>query len=70
MVELKLIISYIDNKKYNQTNHFFTKLHEECCGKSFYSSERKDNQLLSEDFQAKIMNMLKVFSQQNKNKDN
>ena len=29
MVELKLIISFIDNKKY--------KLHEECCGESFYS---------------------------------
>ena len=30
-VELKLIISCIDNNKYNQTNHFFTKLHRECC---------------------------------------
>ena len=37
MVELKLIISFIDNKKYNQTNIFFSKLHEECCGESFYS---------------------------------
>ena len=50
MVELKLIISYIDNKKYNQTNHFFSKLHEECCGESFCSYEGKDNQSLSESF--------------------
>ena len=58
MVELKLIISFIDNKKYNHTNLFFSKLHEECCGESFYSYEIKDNQSLSEDFQNNIMNMV------------
>ena len=50
MVELKLIISYIYNKKDNQTNHFFSKIHEECCGESFYSYERKNIQSLSEVF--------------------
>ena len=62
MVELKLIISFIDNKKYNQTNLFFSKLHEECCGESFYSYEIKDNQSLSEDFQNNIIHMVKAFS--------
>ena len=63
MVELKLIISFIDNKKYNQTNIFFSKLHEECCGESFYSYEKKDNQSLSEDLQNNSMNMVKALSQ-------
>ena len=49
MVELKLIISFIDNKKYNQTDLFFSKLREECCGESFYSYERKYDQSLLED---------------------
>ena len=63
MVELKLIISFIDNKKYNQTIIFFSKLHKECCGESFYSYERKDNQPLLDYFQNNLMNMVKAFSQ-------
>ena len=43
MVQLKLIISFIDNKKYTKGTLFFTTLHEEYVGKSFYSCERKDN---------------------------
>ena len=63
MVELNLIISFINNKKYNQTHLFFSKLHEECCGESFYSYERKDNQSLSEDLQKNLINMVNTFSQ-------
>ena len=39
----------------------FSKMHEECCGESFYAYERKDNQSLSEDFQNNVMNMIKHF---------
>ena len=63
MIELKLMVIFIDNKKYNQTNLFFYKLHEEYCGESFYSYEKKDNQLLSEDLQNNLMNMVTYFSQ-------
>ena len=64
MVELKLIIIFIDNKNIiKQIFFFFTKLHEECCSESFYSYEKKDHQSLSEHLQKNLMNMVKTFSQ-------
>ena len=63
MVELILIICFIDNKKYTEGTLFFTTLQEEYVGKYFYSYERKDNQSISDKFQVKFMNMMKSLSQ-------
>ena len=62
MVELILIICFIDNKKYTKGTLFFTTLQEEYIGKSFYSYERKDNQYISDEFQVNLTNMLKSLS--------
>ena len=63
MVELKLIVCFIDNKKYIKGSLFFTTLHEECVGKYFYSYERKDNQSISDEVQVNLMTMIESLSE-------
>ena len=62
-MEFNLIISLVDNKKYNKGHTFFTTLHDECGGQFFYPYERKDNQSLSHEFQINLMKMMKTMSE-------